>query len=130
MNKTYRVALVGTGGIADAHVRAVASLPNRVKLVAACDIDPKRAQDFCTRSGIPTAYTDYAAMLKTEQPDLVLIAAPPATGGTAARGTIEFLTAIYKSAFTGGPVTRGSIQPGDPFYAAFHGGMAPKRMTQ
>lgn len=78
MNKTYRVVLVGTGGIGDAHVRAVSTLPGRVQLVAACDIDAQRAQDFCTRSGIPTAYTDYAAMLKTERPDLVLIAAPPA----------------------------------------------------
>lgn len=78
MKKSYRVVLVGTGGIGDAHVRAVAALPGRVQLVAACDIDAKRAQDFCTRSGIPTAYTDYAAMLKTEKPNLVLIAAPPA----------------------------------------------------
>ena len=78
MKQPYRVVLVGTGGIGDAHVRAVATLPGRVKLVAACDIDAKRAQDFCTRSGIPTAYTDYATMLKTEKPDLVLIAAPPA----------------------------------------------------
>jgi hypothetical protein len=50
----------------------------------------------------------------------------PATGGTAARGTIEFLTAIYKSAFTGTPVTRGSIKAGDPFYSALHGGFGKK----
>jgi predicted dehydrogenase len=48
----------------------------------------------------------------------------PATGGAVARGTIEFLTAIYKSAFTGAPVKRGSILPGDPFYSALHGGSA------
>ena len=78
MKKTYRVVLVGTGGIGDAHVRAVAALPSRVQLVAACDIDATRAREFCTRHGIPAAYTDYAAMLKAERPDLVLIAAPPA----------------------------------------------------
>lgn len=78
MKTPYRVVLVGTGGIGDAHVRAVAALPGRVQLVAACDIDAKRAQEFCTRHGIPTAHTDYAAMLKAERPDIVLIAAPPA----------------------------------------------------
>ena len=78
MNKTYRVVLVGTGGIGDAHVRACSALPARVKLVAACDIDPKRAQEFCAKQGIPKAHTDYATMLKDEKPDLVLVAAPPA----------------------------------------------------
>lgn len=51
----------------------------------------------------------------------------PPTGGEAARVTLEFLTAIYKSAFTGQNVSRGSIRPGDPFYTALHGNMAPKR---
>lgn len=51
----------------------------------------------------------------------------PLTSGDEARRTLEFLTAIYKSAFTDTMVTRGSIQPGDPFYTALHGGLAPKR---
>jgi predicted dehydrogenase len=53
--------------------------------------------------------------------------AVPLTSGPEARRTLEFLTALYKSAFTGTNVTRGSIQPGDPFYSALHGGQAPKR---
>ena len=40
----------------------------------------------------------------------------PLVSGSAARGTIEFLASLYKSAMTGQPVTRGSIVPGDPFY--------------
>ena len=40
----------------------------------------------------------------------------PLVSGPAARGTIEFLASLYKSAMTGQPVTRGSIVPGDPFY--------------
>ena len=46
----------------------------------------------------------------------------PLTAGPEARNTIELLTAIYKSSFTGQAVARGSIVPGDPFYEAFHGG--------
>lgn len=51
----------------------------------------------------------------------------PLTSGEEARQTLEFLTAIYKSAFTGEIVKRGSIKPGDSFYTALHGNRAPKR---
>jgi predicted dehydrogenase len=51
----------------------------------------------------------------------------PLTSGPEARKTLEMLTAIYKSSFTGEIVARGSIQPGDPFYSALHGNQAPKR---
>ena len=77
MKKTYRAVLVGTGGIGDAHVRAVADTHGRVSLVAACDIDAARARAFCDKHRIPASYTDYAAMLQAERPDIVLIAAPP-----------------------------------------------------
>ncbi|WP_414663394.1 Gfo/Idh/MocA family protein [Horticoccus sp. 23ND18S-11] len=48
----------------------------------------------------------------------------PSTSGDDARRTLELMTALYKSAFTGKPVLRGTILPGDPFYTALHGGMA------
>jgi predicted dehydrogenase len=54
----------------------------------------------------------------------------PLTSGAEARRTLEFLTALYKSAYTGTTVTRGSIQPGDPFYTVLHGGMAPSRQKK
>lgn len=47
----------------------------------------------------------------------------PMTSGDDARRTLELLTALYKSAFTGQPVARGSIKPGDPYYGALHGGV-------
>lgn len=40
---------------------------------------------------------------------------PPASAADM-RPTIEFITALYKSAAIRRPVERGSIQPGDPFY--------------
>lgn len=46
----------------------------------------------------------------------------PLTSGPEARRTVELLTAIYKSAFTGEIVRAGTIIPGDPFYTAVHGG--------
>ncbi|MBI5770047.1 MAG: Gfo/Idh/MocA family oxidoreductase [Verrucomicrobia bacterium] len=75
--KTYRALLVGTGGIGDAHVRAVEATRGRVELVGAVDIDAKRVADFCKRHRLAVARTDYAAALAEVKPDLVLIAAPP-----------------------------------------------------
>jgi predicted dehydrogenase len=50
----------------------------------------------------------------------------PLTSGGEARQTLELLAAIYKSAFTGETVMRGSIQPGDPFYSNLHGNRSTK----
>ena len=45
----------------------------------------------------------------------------PEVSGADIRGTIEFLTAFYKSAVEGRPVLRGEIQPGDPWYRLMNG---------
>ncbi|GAA2294267.1 Gfo/Idh/MocA family oxidoreductase [Streptomyces kunmingensis] len=45
-----------------------------------------------------------------------------ATSGQGGRQTLEFITALYKSAFTDAPVHAGSIGPGDPYYTQLHGG--------
>ncbi|NLU71289.1 Gfo/Idh/MocA family oxidoreductase [Streptomyces sp. HNM0575] len=45
---------------------------------------------------------------------------PPGSGQDARR-TLEFLAALYKSAFTAAPVHQGEITPEDPFYLAMHG---------
>jgi len=75
----YRVALIGTGGIVGSHLEAIAALRDRVELVAAVDQNAARVEAVCAQAGIPHAYTDAAAMLSTERPDLVHILTPPAT---------------------------------------------------
>ncbi len=76
--KTYRAVLAGTGSIADAHLRAVEATNGRVTLVAAMDLDEKRVRDFTQRFNVPEAFTDYARMLESVKPDIVLVATPPA----------------------------------------------------
>jgi len=75
--KTYRAVLAGTGSIADAHVRAVEATQGRVRLVAAMDVDAGRVRDFGTRHHVADTFTDYAAMLRTVRPDVVIVATPP-----------------------------------------------------
>src|SRR5919198_310211 len=75
----YRVAIIGTGAIAAAHMRALNAMGDRVQVVAGVDIDRSRVEAYCAEHGIPRAYTDAGAMLAAEQPDLVHIATPPGT---------------------------------------------------
>jgi predicted dehydrogenase len=75
--KNYRAALVGTGGIGEAHVRAVESTQGRVILEAAVDIDLERVSGFAKRNEIPHVFTDYGTMLREVRPEIVMIATPP-----------------------------------------------------
>lgn len=73
-----RVAIIGTGGISGAHLGAWQHVGDRVKPVAAVDIDESRVTEFARKNGIPGVYTDAAEMLAAEKPDLVHICTPPA----------------------------------------------------
>ncbi|HUG11607.1 MAG TPA: Gfo/Idh/MocA family oxidoreductase [Opitutaceae bacterium] len=75
--KIYRAALVGTGGIGEAHVRAVEATQGRVILDAAVDIDLDRVAGFSKRNEIKHVFTEYDVMLREVRPDIVLIATPP-----------------------------------------------------
>jgi predicted dehydrogenase len=75
---------------------------------------------------VPDQPSSHAAQLAVFLDDLAA-GRPHATSGKGARSTLELLTAIYKSAYTGAPVAPGSIKPGDPFYIALHGDQAVPR---
>ena len=53
----------------------------------------------------------------------------PFVSGGEARRIIEFLASLYKSAFTGQLVKRGSIAPADPFYHAMNGAIQRVKNT-
>jgi predicted dehydrogenase len=74
-----RIAIVGTGGMANAHATSFKGIRG-CKLVAACDIKGKRARDFARRHGIaPDAvFTDVHDLLKAVDCDAVSIVASDA----------------------------------------------------
>ena len=78
-DETRRAAIIGTGAIADAHVVALREAGERVKLVAAVDIDAERLRAFSTEKEIPQTYANAVDMLDAVKPDLVLIATPSST---------------------------------------------------
>ena len=79
MTEQVRTAIIGTGGIANSHVRAIRAAGERVFLAAAMDVDADRADAFCETHEIPAKYTDAVQMLDKEQPELVHICTPPGT---------------------------------------------------
>jgi predicted dehydrogenase len=73
-----KVAIIGTGGIAGSHIAAWRHVGERVRPVAAVDIDRARVEAFAAKHGIAGVYTDAGQMLEGERPDLVHICTPPA----------------------------------------------------
>jgi predicted dehydrogenase len=65
--KVVRLALLGTGRMADFHAERFREVPN-CQMVAAVDVDQAGAQAFCKKHGIPVAYTDVEEVLA--RPDI------------------------------------------------------------
>ncbi len=70
--QAVRLAIVGTGGMANHHAKMFAADPH-CKIVAACDVDSARVEKFTADHGIAGCYTDLKKMLKTEQIDAVSV---------------------------------------------------------
>lgn len=79
MTEQVRIAIVGTGNIANAHLAGLAEQGDRVRVVAAMDVDQARVDAFCAKHGIPRAYTDADRLLADEEPALVHVCTPPGT---------------------------------------------------
>lgn len=71
MEKILNIAIIGCGRVAGHHARAVQQIPS-LKLVAASDINPERANSFAETFGIPV-YENYYTMLQ-EKPEIDIVA--------------------------------------------------------
>ena len=71
-----RIAFVGTGSIAQRHLKTLAALLGEKPIIAACDVDRARASTVCKQYG-GNSYEDAALMLKAESPEAVFICTPP-----------------------------------------------------
>ncbi|MCC5844180.1 MAG: Gfo/Idh/MocA family oxidoreductase [Verrucomicrobia bacterium] len=70
-----KLALIGTGGMANAHARSFNDIRG-VKLVAACDVDAKRVAEFAKTYSIPKTYTSVEALLAESDCDAVSVVTP------------------------------------------------------
>ena len=63
-NRSFRVALVGCGQIADAHLQQIKRIP-RAETVAVCDLEPLLARQAAERFHVPAQFTEQSAAAAT-----------------------------------------------------------------
>lgn len=85
----YRTAVVGTGGIATAHARAVRDSADRARLVAVVDIDVQRARAFADTWGVPRSFASLPELLLEEEVDMVHVCTPPQQHAPVIRACLE-----------------------------------------
>ena len=73
MSKTYRVGLVGCGGMGRHHLRVLNELPE-FELVALCDIFPDAVNESGDEYGVEARYLDFDQMYDEANLDLVAVA--------------------------------------------------------
>lgn len=72
MEKKYRIAVIGCGGIARAHAGAWKEAgADRGEIVACADISREALDKYSSQFGIGKTYLDYTEMLEKEKPDVV-----------------------------------------------------------
>ena len=74
--KRLRIAVVGTGGRARAHLSTIPKLEPIYQLVGVCDIDSERAAETAQRMSV-SGYTDIETLIEMESPDVILITVGP-----------------------------------------------------
>ena len=73
----YRSAILGCGPRAACHIEAYLGI-EEIKLVALCDMNEQRLQDYGSRFEVAGRYTDLEKMLAVEHPDILHVVTPPA----------------------------------------------------
>jgi len=70
-----RVAFIGAGGIAGAHMKEYAKMDD-VEMVAMADVHPAGMEKWAAEYGIEQSFADYKEMLKKVKPDAVSVCTP------------------------------------------------------
>ena len=73
---SLKIAIIGCGKIADAHVEEIRKIPS-AQLVAVCDLEPIMAEQLSVRYAVPRWYSNFTRMLDEQKPDVVHITTPP-----------------------------------------------------
>jgi predicted dehydrogenase len=74
---TLKVAIIGCGKIADAHIEEIQKMPAAARIVAVADLELLIAEQIASRYGIAAHYDDVDRLLANERPDVVHITTPP-----------------------------------------------------
>ena len=93
--RPLRVAFIGTGNMAQLHLKALRKVETPHTVVAACDLNEVGARSFAALAEGCTAYTSAETMLAEAQPDLVHIVTPAGHHFEPARLCLEAGASVY-----------------------------------
>jgi predicted dehydrogenase len=92
--KTLRVAMVGCGQIADAHLQELRHVPC-AELVAVCDRHLDLARQAAARFEAPACFDDLDQLLAKTRPDVVHVTTPPQTHTAVALQAMDAGAHVY-----------------------------------
>src|SRR5579863_4372307 len=93
-SRKLRVALIGCGQIADAHLGEIRKLP-QAEAVAVCDRERDLAVQAAARFEVPQLYDNVDQMLVAARPDVVHITTPPHTHKALAVAALKAGAHVY-----------------------------------
>ncbi len=76
MDSNLRLALAGTGAIANRHAAAIAANPG-LAIAGVFDREPARAEAFAERHGVPRVYPSWRELLADPSTQCLVVTAPP-----------------------------------------------------
>lgn len=94
MRQNLRIALVGCGQIADAHLLQLRRIA-AARVVAVCDRYRDVARQAAARFDVPAVFDDLDAMLAATQPDIVHVTTPPQTHLAIAASCLDAGANVY-----------------------------------
>jgi predicted dehydrogenase len=89
-----RVAIVGCGKIADAHMSQIRRIRG-CTVVGVCDREPLMAKQLCERFGVERACGEVSELLKKCHPDVIHITTPPQSHSSIAHECLEAGCHVY-----------------------------------
>jgi predicted dehydrogenase len=88
--KRFRLGIIGAGHVArDFHLPGYVKHPDKLELVAICDLSEQAREEVKERFGFERTYADYTDMLDREDLDVVGIFLPPEFNETVCRAVVE-----------------------------------------
>ena len=86
--RTIKVGIIGTGGIAGAHITGYQKTEG-VELYAACDVIKERVEAVAERHGFKKVFTSFEEMVKDPELEVVSVCTPPFAHKDAAIAALE-----------------------------------------
>lgn len=74
--KTYKVGLVGAGGVTELHLEGYKDHPERIQVTAICDPNPETLQLRADKYGIPQRFADLQDFIKNSNVDVAIVCTP------------------------------------------------------